>query len=744
MNRMDMETNEMVRYFYLNKLLGYKRAKHLWQKCKFVNGESRMSLKYADHTAHVKTQISKSLAFLDVIYADDQVGQIIDSGRRFERDMFEETLIKIERDNRPLDILFDNKAVINLTNVVIPSDVLLVLSWGSKFIFPKILDRIAMPVFLSQIEHTMSLTINPALLNSTAMQIKRSILEQQREYLPPHLSWLKLLKIRAESFFKHYSDLKAIPADKGKITIIINLRDYHEKLEDHLKNIRHYAKINMNPLLNLIKEEREILMELAKNNLIKCFIKPYKSNCMLLPRFYGTIKIHKDMKIRPITSNAGNVVGSNLNKVANKILSIIFPPNENHVININKLKGFTDSVHVPNDYILASYDAVSMFTNIPTSLVITLIARKLDVFKQTFQVEGRLIIKMLHFILQRCTYFMANGFIYKQVSGLPMGGSISTICCRIVMDSIIEQTLKLIPAPLAFKIYVDDTLFIIHKDYKSSTLNALNSIYESIQFTCEDEHNESINFLNITITRCENRLSIKWYRKPFSSFRLLNYYSSHKMSTILNTAAQFIKNTLKLSDETHFCENKEILTEILQYNCFPPMKIFTLLQNNYTLMRPLESVNENLITGYIPMPLSNTDNGEIKRIIYANSNLKSHRLTESIGSCKTSFVRGIKDKLPLSKQNNVIVKILCQCKLKMKIDLTAFNQTASMLAEEMCSDKDRCDVFGHAFRRVTFIKGLATLEQSRFYLRYLYWKYRNIIVNKDKFDFPNKYFRALF
>lgn len=53
---------------------------------------------------------------------------------------------------------------------------------------------------------------------------------------------------------------------------------------------------------------------------------------MSLPKFYGTIKVHKDMKLRPITSNAGNIVGSNLNKITNKILSQIFPPNYQMII----------------------------------------------------------------------------------------------------------------------------------------------------------------------------------------------------------------------------------------------------------------------------------------------------------------------------------------------------------------------------------------------------------------------------
>lgn len=540
-----------------------------------------------------------------------------------------------------------------------------------------------------------------------------------------------------------FSEIRAMPSDKGKITVLIYLKDYYDKLNEHLDNAKYYVKIKEDPLKQLIENEGNIINELAKNHEIKHLIQPYKSSCMLLPKFYGTIKIHKDMKLRPITSNAGNTVGSNLNHIANKILSKVFPPNDNHVTNINKLKEFTNSIELKNDYILTSYDAVSMFTNIPTHLVMSIIATKLDRFKRIFNMEGRLVIKILHFILQKCTYFVANKSIYKQKEGLPMGGSVSTICCRIIMDSIIEQSLKIMPKPLSFKIYVDDTFFIIRKTDKKLTLDTLNSIYKDIQFTCEEEENKSINFLNITIKRENNQLITNWYRKPYSSFRLINYYSSHKNSTIMNTAAQFIKNVLRLSDEAFFQENKKILTEILKYNCFPSIKIFSLLQENYSLMRPVDSTKVNENVSYIPMPLLSTDNGEIKQIIYASGNLTSRKLTEAIGSCKTCFVKGVKDKTPLSKQNNVIVKIICQCGLKIKIKLTSFNETGEMTANKICTNKAFCDENGHAFKRITFIKGLTNLEQSNFYIRYLFWINRYRITNKNEFDLPNKHFRDL-
>lgn len=202
---------------------------------------------------------------LDIVYADDEVKEIIDNDKIFKRNIFEDTLIDIEKSSRPLDVLFDETAVVNLTNVPIPNDILLVLSWGIKFFFSRILDRMAMPVFLLQVEHTMSLTINPARLNNTAMQIKKSILQQQKEYLPPHLSWLKLLKIRTERFFKQFDKLKAIPADKGKITVIMHINDYHKKLEEHLSDKKCYAKASMDHLSTLVKEEKEILAELSKN-----------------------------------------------------------------------------------------------------------------------------------------------------------------------------------------------------------------------------------------------------------------------------------------------------------------------------------------------------------------------------------------------------------------------------------------------------------------------------------------------
>lgn len=169
----DVNVNEMVRYFYLNKSLGYKRAKQLWYKCKFVNGENIIPFKHTNFLAYIKLLIDKSLALLNVICSDDEIEEIIKIGNDFQNETFEKTLADIELKNRPVDVIFDDKAIINLTRIHVPNDILLVLSWGNKFVFPRVLDHKAMPIYLSQIEHTMSVAINTAQYNDIAMRIKK-------------------------------------------------------------------------------------------------------------------------------------------------------------------------------------------------------------------------------------------------------------------------------------------------------------------------------------------------------------------------------------------------------------------------------------------------------------------------------------------------------------------------------------------------------------------------------------------
>ena len=53
----------------------------------------------------------------------------------------------------------------------------------------------------------------------------------------------------------------------------------------------------------------------------------------------------------------------------------------------------------------------------------------------------------------------------------------------------------------------------------------MNSRHRNIQFTCEEESNYKISFLDISITRSKNKLMTSLYRKKTFSGVYMNYNS---------------------------------------------------------------------------------------------------------------------------------------------------------------------------------------------------------------------------
>lgn len=96
--------------------------------------------------------------------------------------------------------------------------------------------------------------------------------------------------------------------------------------------------------------------------------------------------------------------------------------------------------------------------------------------------------------------------------------------------------------------YVDDHLTAIQRESIKTLLDKLNYFDPLVQFTVEIQKTDgSIEFLDTTVINCGNKVKTKWYHKPIASNRLLNFYSKHPKSMIMNTASAFIKRVFCLS-----------------------------------------------------------------------------------------------------------------------------------------------------------------------------------------------------
>ena len=80
--------------------------------------------------------------------------------------------------------------------------------------------------------------------------------------------------------------------------------------------------------------------------------------------------------------------------------------------------------------------------------------------------------------------------------------------------------------PVYYRRYVDD-IFVLFRspDHLEKFKNYLNSKQRNIRFTCEKEHNNSVPFLDVLITRTRNGFKTSMYQKPLFSGVYSNFNS---------------------------------------------------------------------------------------------------------------------------------------------------------------------------------------------------------------------------
>lgn len=406
-------------------------------------------------------------------------------------------------------------------------------------------------------------------------------------------------------------------------------------------------------------------------------------------QMYGLIKIHKENHpVRPITSACG-APGFKLSKFITQILTLTFPEEGYHVKNSLMVKNNLLSVTPEEDEMLVSFDVTSMFTNISIDLMLSLISERSMFIEKRFKIPWPLFQELFRFLLEECAVFTFNDIIYKQKESLAMGSPISPILAKILMTRILEYVItKSGIKPKFVALYVDDSIWLLKKHHIELVLDNLNSFNDRINFTMELESDSGINFLDIRIIRCGNRLITRWYKKPFASLRILNFFSNHNRTCIVQTAIAFVRMVLRLSDGDFFQENRETLIRMLRFNCFPEDLIIRIMHDHYTLMRPLHN-SEKEDVKFAPIPFHSGFSEALKeRMISLHP---GYKLVSVPDRSTTTHFSYIKDKVKLEEKTNMISLLTCQCKKYIDIRHTKFGERANTIVSFCKQNFDTSD-----------------------------------------------------
>ena len=187
------------------------------------------------------------------------------------------------------------------------------------------------------------------------------------------------------------------------------------------------------------------------------------------------IKIHKPkIPLRPIVSCV-NTFAYDLSAHLADILSPLTGKSDYTVTNSSHFVSTISHERIQENEVMVSFDVESLFTKGCRKGVL------------------------------RSTYFQYNGSIYEQKDGAAMGSPVSAVIANLYMEEFEERAIATATyKPKIWKRYVDDTFTVLGKDYVDGFLQHLNSQQPTICLTMEIEKDNTIPFLDTSVSRDSN------------------------------------------------------------------------------------------------------------------------------------------------------------------------------------------------------------------------------------------------
>ena len=480
--------------------------------------------------------------------------------------------------------------------------------------------------------------------------------------------------------------------DKGRGVVIMDRTRYVEKCMEHLNtdNFRQLETDNTKAVEDSIQRALYAVKDaIGEEEYRKIY--PSGSNP---GKFYGTAKVHKlkpddhdkigKLPLRPIISN----IGTATHKTAQYLCRLLAPLGVSKYT-VKNTKEFVEkarSLKTPDGYQMISFDVVSLFTNVPLKQTIDIILKK--VYDKKL-IKTKIPRKKMEKLLNLCTQgtpFMFNGKMYVQIDGVMMGSPLGALFANIFMCEL-ENTIvpQLGDSILHWTRYVDDTFAFIKPEKKVEVQEKLDSFHEKIRFTHEDEEANSIAFLDVAVTRGnDKKLETSVYRKPTNTDVYMNWYAHAPTAWKIATLKSLVKRAVMVSSTSN-AMNKEIehLKKVFTgFNDYPEKVVDNIIETELQKSRETEevvNVNEDAaneptsVTVTLSLPYAGTEGEQIMK--------KMKRVIDNIGR-KPDEERNIrviyrakklgtkfptKDKTPKEHLHNVVYHAKCpnkKCKSK--------------------------------------------------------------------------------
>lgn len=476
----------------------------------------KMEIRICDHklkklNIEKKKHVNQLSKNIDTTLCNELIRQQDGLNKNLHRNLSQsigEKLGKLMKNQR-IFVDTDEKMFKNLTDIEVPYETTILLSFGSKFALPTKTRDIPLIKILSEVENILA-----KLHEDKVVEQRGKITNMITNFLkkPQKLSkvekTLSYYQKVTKKFLKDHKNIVITKSDKGGTTVVMFKSDYQQKMMDLLQDESTYERIFIDPTSAVNKEVKSIINKLERNQKIESkFAKLLIIEDPVAPKAYGLPKTHKPgIPIRPIVST----IGSPCYKISKYLCSILKPMTLNSQYNIKNsfcLKEQLDKMVLGQDDVLVSFDVVSLFTNIPLQLAREIIIKKWDKLTDN-NIELNDFLLLFDVCATKNNYFQYDQQLYRQRDGLAMGNPLSPILADIVMGDLFEQKMTCLPKNPTFMFkYVDDIILAIPEVFVEESKIIFEDYNPKIKFTIEREINGQLPFLEMKLYRRREKIT---------------------------------------------------------------------------------------------------------------------------------------------------------------------------------------------------------------------------------------------
>ena len=381
------------------------------------------------------------------------------------------------------------------------------------------------------------LTFNPRNVD-TSIEVYLSCLEDELLNVSAYGSNYSNLTVQEQEALRNLKNDNAIiikEADKGSGVVIWDREDYLKEADNHLLDSNFYSEyISETDPLSLLKDKITQALDKIKErgDIDNQTLNYLMVNNPRLGRFYLLPKIHKRLPGVP-----GRPVISNCSYSTENIAKFL----DFHIQPLSKkvnsyLKDTTDFLRkikalgpLPDNAILVTMDVVGLYPNIPHEGGLKALENALN-RREDQSINTTSLMELAELALKN-NYFEHVYKIYKQEQGTAIGAKFAPSYAIVYMGEFEENAIDGFPLkPWVWWRYIDDVFMIW--EYGEETLNEfvehLNGLDPNIKFERPLKYSKvAIDFLDVTVTRVDDRLKTDLYTKPTDTHQYLEFSSCH-------------------------------------------------------------------------------------------------------------------------------------------------------------------------------------------------------------------------